>query len=90
MYVSFSLSRGAYYPLHYSTITHMASFASVYVSAPHKTIVPCSVTSLDPSKNFVELFRSVQAGKYGTDPAAAVLESSSVSVGKSKYSFFPR
>ena len=43
--------------------------------------------SLDPSQNFGELFRSVQAGKYAmiktsTDLTAAVLESSGVSVGK--------
>ena len=59
----------------------MASFASVHVSAANKTIVPWSVISLDPSQNFGELFRSVQAGKYAiiktsTDLTAAVLESS--------------
>ena len=48
--------------------------------------------SLDPSQNFGELFRSVQAGKYAiiktsTDLSAAVLEfNSGVSVGKDKSS----
>ena len=57
----------------------MASFASVNVSSANKTVVPWSVISLDPSQNFGELFRSVQAGKYAiietsTDLSAAVLE----------------
>jgi len=70
---------------------NMASFASVHVSAANKTIVPWSVISLDPSQNFGKLFRSIQAGKYAivktsTDLAAAVLESSGVSVGKDKSS----
>ena len=50
------------------------------------------MNSLDPSGNVEKLFRSVQAGKYAivktsTDLAAAVLESSGVSVGKDKSSF---
>ena len=69
----------------------MASFASVRVSSISKTIVLWSVISLDPSQNFEELFRSVQAGKYtivktSTELAAAVLEPSGVSVGKDKSS----
>ena len=64
----------------------MASFASVHVSAANKTIVPWSVVSLDPSQNFEEVFRFVQAGKYAifktsSQLAAAVLESSGVTVG---------
>ena len=64
----------------------MASFSSVHVSAANKTIVSWSVVSLDPSQNFEEVFRSVQAGKYAivktsSDLAAAVLESSGVTVG---------
>ena len=64
----------------------MASFSSVHVSAANMTIVPWSVVSLDPSQNFEEVFRSVQAGKYAivktsSDLAAAVLESSGVTVG---------
>ena len=69
----------------------MASFASLHVCSASKTIVPWSVISLDPSQNFEELFRSVQAGKYAivktsTELAAAVLEPSGVSVGKDKSS----
>ena len=64
----------------------MASFSSVHVSAANKTIVRWSAVSLDPSQNFEEVFRSVQAGKYAivktsSDLAAAVLESSGVTVG---------
>ena len=64
----------------------MASFASVHMSAFSKTFVLWSVVSLDPSQNFEEVFRPVQAGKYvifktSSDLAAAVLESSGVSFG---------
>ena len=64
----------------------MASVSSVHVSTANKTIVPWSVVSLNPSQNFEEVFRSVQAGKYAivktsSDLAAAVLESSGVTVG---------
>ena len=64
----------------------MASFASVHVSAANKTIVSWSVISLDPSQNFEELFLSVQAGKYKTDQAAAVQESTGMCVSKDKSS----
>ena len=67
----------------------MASFASVHVSAPNRTLVPWSVVSLDPSQNFGELFESVQAGKYAivktsTELSAAILESNGVRVGNDK------
>ncbi len=67
----------------------MASFASVNVSSANKTIVPWSVVCLDSSHNFVELFQSVQAGKFAVvktsrELSAAVLGSDGVSVGKDK------
>ena len=63
----------------------MASFSCEHVSAANKTIVSWSVVSLNPSQNFEEVFRSVQAGNYvivktSSDLAAAVLESSGVTV----------
>ena len=74
-----------------ATSSGMASFASVNVSTPDKTLVPWSIISLDPTQNFVELFRSLQAGKYAivktsTELSTAVLESDGVSVGKDKSS----
>ena len=58
----------------------MASFVSIQVSSANATLVPWSVVSLDPSQRFLDLFSSIQAGKFSiirtsSELSAAVLES---------------
>jgi len=49
----------------YHAVGHKWHRLRVYMFlTANKTLVPWSVVSLDPSQNFGELFRSLQAGKY--------------------------
>ena len=58
----------------------MASFVSIQVSSANATLVPSSVVSLDPSQRFLDLFSSIQAGKFSiirtsSELSATVLKS---------------
>ena len=58
----------------------MASYVSVLVAAANSTVVPWTIVSADPSDRFVDLFGSIQAGKFAivktsSDLSTAILES---------------
>ena len=70
---------------------NMASFVSIQVSSANATLVPWSVVSLDPSQRFLDLFSSIQAGKFSiirtsSELSAAVLESVCIGSDKSNLS----
>ena len=59
---------------------NMASFVSIQVSSANATLVLWSVVSLDPSQRFLDLFSSIQAGKFSiirtsSELSATVLKS---------------
>ena len=67
----------------------MASYVSVLVAAANSTVVPWTIVSADPSDRFVDLFGSIQAGKFAIvktscDLSTAILES--VWIGREKSS----
>ena len=69
----------------------MASFVSIQVSSANATLGPWSVVSLDPYQRFLDLFSSIQAGKYSiirtsSELPAAVLESVCIGSDKSNLS----
>ena len=61
----------------------MASYVSVYVASANKTLVPWTIVTLDPVDRFVDLYQSIQAGKFSivktsSEISDASLESCSV------------
>ena len=65
----------------------MASYVSIHVASANKTLVPWTIVTLDPVDRFVDLYQSIQVGKFSivktsSEISAASLES--VWIGKDK------
>ena len=61
----------------------MASYVSIHVASANKTLVPWIIVTLDPVDRFVDLYQSIQAGKFSivktsSEISDASLESCSV------------
>ena len=42
----------------------MASYVSIHVASANKTLVPWTIVTLDQVNRFVDLYQSIQAGKF--------------------------
>ena len=65
----------------------MASYVSVYVASANKTLVPWTIVTLDPVDRFVDLYQSIQAGKFSIVKTSSEISDASLEsvwIGKDK------